>query len=84
MFAHSDVTAALEAFGLPTNASLSILAVEMYAGITLDGKMREVGIPAPGTPPAQWPAPPDVFDAQNLGRRRIVRTSALTPIAPIC
>jgi hypothetical protein len=84
VFAQRDVTAALEEFGLPANAPLSVLAVEMYAGIMLDGNKREVGIPAPGTPPAQWPVPPDVFDAQNLGRRRVLRTSALTPIAPIC
>jgi hypothetical protein len=84
VFGQRDVTAALGEFGLPANAPLSILAVELYAGIMLDGNKREVGIPAPGTPPAQWPALPDVFDAQNLGRRRILRTSALTPIAPTC
>jgi hypothetical protein len=84
VFDQSDVSAALEEYGLPANAPLSILAVTMYAGITLDGNKREVGIPLPGTPPAEWPTPPNVFDAQNLGRRRILRTSALTPIAPVC
>ena len=84
VFAQADVDAALAEYDLPAAAPLSILAVEFYAGITFDGNLREIGIPQHGTPPDQWPQPPNLFDAQNLGQRRILRTSALTPIAPTC
>jgi hypothetical protein len=84
VFAQADVDAALAEYDLPAAAPLSILAVEFYAGITFDGNLREIGIPPRGTPPDAWPQPPNLFDAQNLGQRRILRTSALTPIAPTC
>jgi hypothetical protein len=84
VFSHSAVAAALGEYGLPASAPLSVVAVEVFAGIRFDGNVREIGIPPRGTPPADWPQPPNLFDAKNLGRRRILRTSALTPIAPMC
>ena len=61
-FLHNDIRGTLDALGLPPDATLSVLAVELLPNGADDRDPL----------------------ADGLGSTRILRTSPLTPVPPIC
>jgi hypothetical protein len=82
-FQEQDICQTLKEAGLLADAPLSVLAVEFYppGGSVAQGVFPEQGDPA-GT--GATGAAFDPFDPENFGKRRILRTSTLTKIAPYC
>jgi hypothetical protein len=88
-FAQQDILSALDKLGLPANAPLSALAVEFYGPGGMVGaeyaernfipRMAAVEAPVVNRGEALDPFAPAVF-----GRRRILRTSPLTRVEPVC
>jgi hypothetical protein len=81
-FTQKEIQAALELLSLPQTSPLSVLAVEVLPGpfnFTVDAFVRE----APGVRNAATSEGEDPLGTQ-LGQRRILRTSPLTPVPAIC
>jgi hypothetical protein len=79
MFAAKAIAALLTQFGLPSNAGLSVLCVEILPGpLRLERTFQIAGASSNAAV-----APEDPLGTQ-LGQRRILRTSPLTAVAAIC
>jgi hypothetical protein len=70
-FTHAAVGDALAGLGLPAESPLSVLA-------------GPVGVRERGAGPADDEQDPDPFGSDLFGRRRILRTSPLVPVQPVC
>jgi hypothetical protein len=81
-FAQQEVLDALTALGLPVNSNLSVLAVEFYppGGMTGAEYNPRFAYEEHGQPPEGI----DPFAPEVFGRRRILRTSPLVPVQPVC
>jgi hypothetical protein len=78
-FTQREIVAALELLSLPETSPLSVLAVEVLPGpfnFTVDA--GGVGNMQPGASQGEDPL------GTQLGQRRILRTSPLTPVPAIC
>jgi hypothetical protein len=86
-FAQADVETAATGLGLPADAPISALAVEFYppGGSTGEAYLSRLlgGAVADGPAPGERAAP-DPFDPALLGRLRILRTSPLVAVQPVC
>jgi hypothetical protein len=94
----AKIQTALHRLGLPANAPLSAIAVEFYgpggsvgakyrrdrykARMAETGRAAERYIEQP-IDGEGWEAP-DPFARDVFGRRRILRTSPLSPVEPVC
>ena len=76
-FTHAAVGDALTGLGLPAESPLSVLAVEFYSA---GGSVGFQYLQRPPEPAAD----PDPFGSDLFGRRRILRTSPLAPVQPVC
>ena len=93
-FTHAAVEGALTELGMPADSPLSALAVEFYSAGGSVGAQYHVhpqqhtahpnGIPEHGIGPPDDQQDPDPFRPDLFGRRRILRTSQLVPIQPVC
>ncbi len=73
VFRQADILAVLDALGLPDTAPLSVVGVEFLpAGGSMEGGREHPG------------SQPDPLGSDAFARRRILRTSPLTPIEPAC
>ncbi len=97
-FTQEEIVLALREFGLPANAPLSALAVEFYGpGGTVGSEYREFKSKPIDMAAARVDERlderfsgveehemPDPFARNVFGRRRILRTSPLTAVQPVC
>ena len=73
VFRQADILAVLDALALPASAPLSVIGVEFLpAGGSVEGGRQH--------PDGQ----PDPLGVESFARRRILRTSPLTPVEPAC
>jgi hypothetical protein len=73
VFRQADILAVLDALGLPASVPLSVVGVEFLpAGGSVEGGRQH--------PDGQ----PDPLGGESFARRRILRTSPLTPVEPAC
>jgi hypothetical protein len=94
LFPEKEIVACLTLLGLPLTSPLSVLAVEVLPGpFNIRGDLkgaRNLGVPMDlmegAEPPAAALAATDDEDplGRQLGWRRLLRTSPLTPVPPIC
>ncbi len=89
-FAQRDILVALDKLGLPANAPLSVLAVEFYGPGGMVGAEYAERQFIPRLAAVEQPAyvnrgkALDPFAPAVFGRRRILRTSPLTAVQPVC
>jgi len=82
VFAQQDVLDALNELGLPANSNLSVLAVEFYPpGGTVGAEYNERFAQVDQGAARQGIDP---FSPEVFGRRRILRTSPLSAVQPVC
>jgi hypothetical protein len=86
-FTQADIEAAATGLGLPAEAPISVLAVEFYPP---GGSTGEAYWPGPvgdavlGSPAHGKGSQPDPFAPPLFGRLRILRTSPLVAVQPVC
>jgi hypothetical protein len=86
-FEQADVTAALGGLGLPDDVQVSVLAVEFYSPGGSVGAQYVPGPAALAAASQRAAAADEAFDPfgqDAFGRRRILRTSPLVSVQPVC
>jgi hypothetical protein len=84
VFVDQEISTALRGLGLPESSPLSVLAVEFYgAGGSVGAEYRSDQFRRSGAAPVTIRGI-DPFDGDFFGSRRILRTSPLVRVEPVC